>query len=737
MWQNIKISHELLICLVLFILAFSLRLYDLDVRPLHHDESLHSFYSWVLAEGGGYGHTPMLHGPLQFEFNALIFRIFGDTEFTSRLLYATLGSIIVIMPFWLKNYMNRSSIIIASIMLTISPSLLYFSRFSRNDIIMSFLIMGLIVCLWKFLSEGRSKYIYFSSGILALCMATKESSFLIIAILGLYLTYVIVQKNFYQIINRASPYGENPFKGIFLILKESAKSFSLNYKPSNFSRQTKFLIILIIICLPHGSSLFSILQNTPIFSWTGITLSQSHTSPNAGNPLGGSGQLIAISIFTILMISSITIGFLSKWNVWFRALIIFYLIWISIYSNLVWIVLYSIPLINFSFETTPKEMIDLAISNIGSGSWRQLSYWISQQEVARGSQPWYYYLILAPIYEYLPFIFSVIGTIYYYFNRKSPFSLFLVFWFLSTCILFMFVSEKMPWLIVNLTLPMILLSAQFLGDISNRIRRKDLWKVERILFFSTFPILLISTFLLIIYPSVYTFSIFSALGVVFSGTLIWNRHQFSAMKNYLIPFSTLTIALILLLLTIRTSVITNYVNQSIPKEMIVYTQTTPEILEVLSFIEKTSELTMQNKNIELVIDQTSGFTWPWIWYLRDYQKVSYPTGFKDTTQLSNNPKIVIVHENNLSDIQKLTNFTSFSDQVLLRHRWWFPEFDGTYRDLTPRKIVTILNNRQSIQKVINYWFNRNGVKEKIGSENSFVLISKKPYSSLPPLRIKH
>ena len=73
MWRNIKITHEFFLILTLLFLAFLLRLYDLDLRPLHHDESLHSFYSWVLAEGGGYSHTPMMHGPLQFQFNALIF----------------------------------------------------------------------------------------------------------------------------------------------------------------------------------------------------------------------------------------------------------------------------------------------------------------------------------------------------------------------------------------------------------------------------------------------------------------------------------------------------------------------------------------------------------------------------------------------------------------------------------------------------------------------------------------
>ena len=92
---------------------------------------------------------------------------------------------------------------------------------------------------------------------------------------------------------------------------------------------------------------------------------------------------------------------------------------------------------------------------------------------------------------------------------------------------------------------------------------------------------------------------------------------------------------------------------------------------------------------------------------------------------------------NLSDIQKLSNFSSYADKIILRHRWWFPEFDGTYRNLTPKKIVKIITNRESIRNITNYWLNRKGVEDKIGSENSFIFVTKEIYPEIPPLRIKH
>ena len=56
---------------------------------------------------------------------------------------------------------------------------------------------------------------------------------------------------------------------------------------------------------------------------------------------------------------------------------------------------------------------------IASGMWQSLGYWIVQQDVNRGDQPWYYYFVIAPIYETLPLIFSVVGVVYYAF-RGDP-----------------------------------------------------------------------------------------------------------------------------------------------------------------------------------------------------------------------------------------------------------------------------------------------------------------------------
>jgi len=90
-----KISPNVLLIIFIIIFCISLfsKMWGLGDRVMHHDESLHSFYSWMFTKyvdilhleifgfkipyyftfGNGYEHNPMLHGPLQFEFNAFIF----------------------------------------------------------------------------------------------------------------------------------------------------------------------------------------------------------------------------------------------------------------------------------------------------------------------------------------------------------------------------------------------------------------------------------------------------------------------------------------------------------------------------------------------------------------------------------------------------------------------------------------------------------------------------------------
>ncbi|MCK5342151.1 MAG: hypothetical protein KAR20_02040, partial [Candidatus Heimdallarchaeota archaeon] len=66
----LPINKTTLIFIIIILVALVSRFYDLDSRAMSHDESLHTYYSWLLFKNGNYSHTAMMHGPFQFHLLA-------------------------------------------------------------------------------------------------------------------------------------------------------------------------------------------------------------------------------------------------------------------------------------------------------------------------------------------------------------------------------------------------------------------------------------------------------------------------------------------------------------------------------------------------------------------------------------------------------------------------------------------------------------------------------------------
>ncbi|MEE8204706.1 MAG: flippase activity-associated protein Agl23, partial [Dehalococcoidales bacterium] len=170
--------------LALVLLALGRRLWELDGRAMHYDEAIHLHYAWRLSNLETFVHSPWMHGPFQIEFTALILRILGDTDFTARLGYALFGAALVGLPYFLRDYLGRIGALFAGIMLTLSPAMLYFSRFGRNDIIMAFWATALFILMWRYIQRAENRYLYLASAVLAFMFATKETAYIVTLIFG-------------------------------------------------------------------------------------------------------------------------------------------------------------------------------------------------------------------------------------------------------------------------------------------------------------------------------------------------------------------------------------------------------------------------------------------------------------------------------------------------------------------------------------------------------------------------
>ena len=209
-----------------------------------------------------------MHGMLLFHLLAASFFVFGDSDFTMRLPMVLVGSLLILLPYFLKNYIGKVSAFLISIFLTISPTLVYFSRFARNDILIAFTTVFLIIGIWKYISSGKNLWLYSSAFIISIGFTIKENQYIVLFIFALFFLFISWREIIDWILSRK--------------------------RLSEFSREGDVLILLSLITLPLSAPLISIFQE-PL----GITLAASSTNPNVppGSP-EGIGYYIA-TIFSV------------------------------------------------------------------------------------------------------------------------------------------------------------------------------------------------------------------------------------------------------------------------------------------------------------------------------------------------------------------------------------------------------------------------------------------------------
>ncbi len=203
---------ELCIFAIILILTTVSRLYNLGARVISHDESLHVYYSWLFSNGFGYQHTPTTHGPLQFHLISLIFTLFGDNDFTARLPHA-LASILTVFMIWKwRRYLGRAGSLLTAGLLLLSPFMLYYGRYARNESFVALLGVMTLYAILRYLETGKHKYLLLLTVVTSLHFATKETAFIYTAQAMLFLAFCIIRR-----VSR-SPWQKASLQNVFVLL---------------------------------------------------------------------------------------------------------------------------------------------------------------------------------------------------------------------------------------------------------------------------------------------------------------------------------------------------------------------------------------------------------------------------------------------------------------------------------------------------------------------------------------
>lgn len=660
--------------LALVLLALVTRLWGLGDRVPSHDESIHMRYSWNLYAGRGFRHDPVMHGPFLFHATALSYFFFSDDDFSARIPVALIGVAVVAFPYLLRRWLGRAGALVTSFFLLISPSIAYYSRYIRHDIPVMLWALIILYAMLSYLEDGRARWLRLMAAGVSLSFATKEVTFIYNAIFGLFLVVLLIARTL-----RSTQGGEEPgWKAKLAALWRQVCS----------QRAFDLIVVLGTLCLPFlAPGLIALVGLDPL-DYTMPTIVYS-----------------AVIVGGFLMIS-VLIGMSWDWRRWWPAAAIHYAIFVVLYTT---------------FFTNGY--------GIASGMVGSLGYWLQQHEVERGSQPRYYYTIMVAFYEYLPWLLATAAVIYAgvraWRDRRLhvtadaphrevpagvPFVPLLVWWSVLAWVAYSVAGERMPWLTVHITLPMILLAGWLVGQLVNSVD----WAMA----------LRRPTWALAVLAAPLVFAVISLAGAAgegpFRGVALSQLRTTGRFLGGVMAVAALGAAVvyvvrrvgarlalrvgILLLLmvpvalTIRTSARFCYVTYDNPTEFLVYAHGAPGVNKVMRQVEMLSERTAGGPYRIEVAYGAEGSTF-FYWKLRNYPNAQH-FGEQPSREQVDVPVIIAGSE----QWSALEPYLGTNYLVATYPYLWWPLED--YRDLTLARVGRAFTDPDMRAALWDIWYHR-------------------------------
>lgn len=465
--------------LLIILFALLIRLFDLGERVFHHDESVHASFTLKLLGTGQYRYDPAYHGPFLFHSTAAVFHFLGISDTTARLIPVFFGVAAIFLLFLLKKELGERGVLWSAFLLSFSPSMVYFSRFFRNDLIIVFCTLGTVIggvrYLEKLHSPKRYPYLILAASSLALAVSSKENAYLIILMFGAY-------------------------AGIYFPYR-----FYCDGKRERMSLK-RALFLKISAILPF----------LPEILLSGI-----------------------LFIFIVML-----------------------------------------------FYTSLFRTQETLFSIVG----RAFSHWMAMHRIERIGGPFYFYIPILSVYESPILIFGTAGIFHFLKKKGKNFSffLFLSYWAVASLLLYSYLQEKVPWLVVHILLPFGILAGAYLGDFFSRAPER---KQENL-------------------PGIENMSF---------GT---EKKPASGIKRSSTHTLVAGVLAFTLIISLAQCISVNFYRSMEPEELITYSQSSQDIRQLMEKIEGFDD---GPETLRISVVDPENLYWPLPWYFRDYEKVEYYT----------------------------------------------------------------------------------------------------------------
>jgi uncharacterized protein (TIGR03663 family) len=646
----------------------------------------------------------------------------------------------------------------------ISPYMLYYQRYVRNE---SFVVLLGLLMFWavfRYLETREARWLYLLALSLSLHAATKETSFIYTAqlmlFLGLYQAIQFLRHPWRSALwlaafgaGLATAAMGGAVAAIGLLRRQSAGLVEGTGQPFNpleasgplAAASPDALVRLGLLAAIVGLVVFAVAlwanfgyrlrREFPVFDIlvvsAGLTLPQMAALPGTllgWDPMGYQDpayvQRYAVMLYAMIALS-MAMGLFWNWRRWLIIAAIFFVPYLLLVTT---------------FLTNQQGWMSGLVGSLG--------YWLAQHEVQRGGQPWYYYLVVqVPMYEFLPALGTVVAAGYglaalvrgVLMPRKDPllgmrasekagnlrpsakadgqeaigFSvpLFFGFWAFSALAAYSFAGEKMPWLTVHITLPMILLSGWVLDRLIREVDWPQLaakrgWLMAVLGVVSVFAFARTFGFLLgpirpfagsqmeqLRVTNQFLISLALALGTGVPLARMLNELDWGQVRRA----AALGLFALLAVLTMRAAFRASYRDYDKATEFLVYAHSATGVKTVMAQVEDLSRRLTDGKALDIGYD--NDVSWPFSWYLRNYSNAHFfaASPSEDIRQY----EVVIAGNDNWGTVEPLLGRRFVQFEYI---RMWWPNQD--YFGLTWERIRNALRSAEMRQALWQIWLNR-------------------------------
>jgi uncharacterized protein (TIGR03663 family) len=258
---------------------------------------------------------------------------------------------------------------------------------------------------------------------------------------------------------------------------------------------------------------------------------------------------------------------------------------------------------------------------------KAVSHWYEMHRIQRMGGPFFFYLPIIALYELPILVFGVLGMVHHGFLKsRNLFFVFLTYWALTNLIIYSYIEEKVPWLVLNPLLPLTIIAAAHISELFPRLR-------------------------------------------------------FSSRSG--------TAAIILLVVSssyfVYSSVLLNYYNYTNPAEPLIQAAQPPQ--KFSEFLNKINEISSQYQNQSTEIQLTDdGMETQFLWYMRHYSNIKWRVSIDSEL----NAPLIVVHDSDDKhepDIVRRRLPADYERLDSAKMSWyWFKPSDVTLDYLLYRKM---------------------------------------------------